>query len=216
MKKVIIFDAFGTLFNLDKSLLENIAVAKVPDILSYAREKQLCYTWLRSLMDDYISFDKITEIALLDGCKKYGADAALVHKLIPLYTQPKTFDDVAPTLSALKNSGNFLGILSNGTHKMLESGIIKNKLSDAIDKVFSADDIKVYKPDPRVYAMVCDGLNLKPKDITFVSSNQWDVVGAANFGFKVKWVNRSKTFRESVTIKENIEEIGSLTELAKL
>ena len=109
-----------------------------------------------------------------------------------------------------------LGILSNGTNAMLQSGIAKNEMGDHIKHVFSVDDIQVFKPDPAVYRMVINGLGLAADEVLFASSNQWDVAGAASFGFEVCWVNREGQFRESVTYGENIKEVSSLTDLIDL
>ena len=211
--KAYIFDAFGTLFNLDKSVIGDVDNPHVPDILAYARTKQLSYTWLHSLMKKYVPFDEITKTALTDGCKKYGVEDAIVNQLMPLYFEPTTFDDVLPTLKGLQSRQSTTGILSNGTHDMLQRGISKNGMSAFIDHVFSVDDIAKFKPDPSVYKMVTDKLGLEPSEVMFISSNQWDAAGAANFGFKVSWINRSNTFREAITYDDNITELNALTDL---
>jgi len=213
MIKACVFDAFGTLFNLDSSILADIDHPKLKDILSYAREKQLSYTWLRSLMKRYIPFDEITKIALQDGCKKYGVEVGMVEEIIPLYFEPTVFEDVMPTLAKINKTQIDTAILSNGTFAMLESGITKNEIGHFIDHVFSVDDIKIFKPDPAAYSMVTAQLKLSPEEVLFVSSNQWDVTGAASFGFNVAWVNRNDVFRESVTITPNVQEVSSLTKL---
>jgi len=144
-------------------------------------------------MQAYIPFDRITKIALQDACKKSGVEQSIIDELMPLYFEPTTFDDVLAPLKVLQEKSIQLGILSNGTHQMLQSGISKNGLANLVHYVFSVDDIKVFKPDPKVYAMVTKALKLDASEITFVSSNQWDVVGAANFGFRVLWVNRNNS-----------------------
>jgi len=213
MIKAIVFDAFGTLFNLDSALLADINHPKLNDILDYAREKQLSYTWLQSLMKRYIPFDEITTIALQDGCKKYVVDVSMVEKIIPIYFEPTVFGDVKPALVGIKENQIETAILSNGTYAMLHSGITKNGIDQLVDHVFSVEDIKVYKPNPAVYAMVTDRLKISAKEVLFVSSNQWDVAGAASCGFNVAWVNRNDSFRESVTVSSIVKEVSSLTKL---
>ncbi len=213
MIKAYIFDAFGTLFNLDEGLLRHIKHPAVSDILAYARTKQLSYTWLHSLMQTYRPFSEITRIALTDACKKYDAPTELVEQLAPLYFEPTTFEDVLPTLEILRKSSFTTGILSNGTHAMLQSGIQKNGLGEYLDGVYSVDDIGVYKPTPDVYAMVTKSLNLQANEVLFSSSNQWDVAGAAQFGFQVAWVNRGGVFRESITKLANVHEVNVLTDI---
>ncbi len=213
MIKAYIFDAFGTLFNLDNRLLDHIKHPSKEDILNYARSKQLSYTWLQSLMQSYQAFDQITRIALEDGCKKYDAPSDLANALSALYFKPIIFDDVLPTLQKLQKKSKITGILSNGTHQMLRSGIQKNGLENYLNVVYSADDIGMYKPAPQVYQMVTNGLKLQAKEVLFVSSNQWDVAGAANYGLQVAWLNRHGAFREAITMKDNVREIGKCVDV---
>jgi 2-haloacid dehalogenase len=57
--------------------------------------------------------------------------------------------------------------------------------------VLSVDAIRIYKPRPEVYALVTERFKLVPSDIVFVSSNRWDVMGAAHAGFRTAWINRA-------------------------
>jgi len=216
MIKAYIFDAFGTLFNLDQSLLKNIKHENVSHILNYAREKQLSYTWLKSLMGDYQNFEEITTTALTDACRKFNAPTDLIKQLSSIYFKPIVFSDVLSTLESLKKLNIKTGILSNGTHAMLQSGIQINSLKQFIDVVYSADDINLFKPHPSVYKMVCDGEQCEPNQIIFISSNQWDIAGAHTFGFKTAWLNRSNSFRESIISSSQIFEIKSASELLKI
>jgi len=214
--KACIFDAFGTLFNLDNRLLQHIDHPAVQDILDYTRSKQLSYTWLHSLMEEYLPFDQLTRIALTDACEKHNAPLELVEPLSKLYFEPLVFDDVLPALKMLKDLPVTTGILSNGTRPMLDSGIQLNELDDYLDKVYSVNDIGVFKPAPGVYEMVIKDLNIQPEEVLFVSSNQWDVAGAATYGFQVAWVNRKDGFRESITKLKGVHVLSDLIGLKNL
>src|SRR5262249_60393278 len=54
------------------------------------------------------------------------------------------------------------------------------------------DAIRIYKPRPEVYALATGHFKIAPGEVVFVSSNRWDVMGAAAFGFRTAWVNRAK------------------------
>lgn len=216
MIKACIFDAFGTLFNLDQSLVENIDNENVSQLLNYAREKQLSYTWLKSLMTDYQNFEEITKIALTDACRKFNSPIELVEQLSKIYFKPVVFTDVLSTLQSLTKLNVKIGILSNGTHAMLQSGVKINSLEPLIDVVYSADDISMFKPHPSVYQMVCDGETCEPHQILFISSNQWDIAGAHKFGFTTAWLNRSQSFRESIISSSQISEINTAGEIINL
>ena len=50
----------------------------------------------------------------------------------------------------------------------------------------------MFKPRPEVYALVTDHFKCQPGDVTFVSSNRWDVMAGTSFGFRSLWINRGK------------------------
>jgi len=86
-----------------------------------------------------------------------------------------------------------LAILSNGHPDMLDAVVDHNELRVFFgERVFSVHEAGVFKPDPRVYAIACAGLELPAEAIGFVSSNGWDAAGAKSFGFPAWWVNRAK------------------------
>jgi 2-haloacid dehalogenase len=97
---------------------------------------------------------------------------------------------VPKVLEALKQKGFRCAILSNGSTEMLNAAVRNSELQDLFDAVISVDSLGVYKPDPRVYQLAVDQLDLQPGEIVFQSSNAWDAAGAGAFGFKVAWINR--------------------------
>jgi 2-haloalkanoic acid dehalogenase, type II len=211
--KIIVFDAFGTLFNLDPHVVQDIEHPLRDQILNYARDKQLSYTWLRSLMSDYKSFAEITTATLTDGCSMLGAPLDLVDDLKKLYFEPTVYSDVHTSLEALRSTSIPLALLSNGTHGMLQSGLQKNGLHSLIDHVFSADDVGIFKPHPKVYQMVCDKMKIKSSEVLFISSNQWDIGGAHRYGYTVCWLNRDDKFMESLIDLPHLHIASDLNEL---
>jgi 2-haloacid dehalogenase len=122
---------------------------------------------------------------------------------------------VPEALSKLKARGFEIAILSNGTPAMLEAAVNNSGLKALIDKIFSIEEVGVFKPDPRVYQIAVDRLNLKPEEIVFQSSNAWDASGASTFGFKVAWINRFGQGEERLPGRPNVE-IKNLLELPDL
>lgn len=193
MIKACVFDAFGTLFNLEipQEHIKEVAGAKTNTILDVWRRKQLEYTWLRSLMQAYVPFNIVTREALQFAMKTARMEEErLFELLLPIYEKPTCFPPVRPMLAALKQNGIGTAILSNGTEKMLQSGVEHAGLTGLLDHVLSVDPLKVYKPDPRVYQLAVDTLKLNKREILFFSSNQWDVAGAGQFGLTTVWVNQ--------------------------
>jgi 2-haloacid dehalogenase len=195
--RAFVFDAYGTLFDVHSVVVQ---AANLPGDLQALsalwRQKQLEYTWLRSLMERYQDFWDVTEAALhaaVTQLKIQASDAEL-HGLMQAYLRPSAFPDVREALDALQ--GAPLAILSNGSPKMLASAVQHNSLTPYFAEIISVDRVRTYKPSPRVYALAPEVLGFPPEEILFVSSNSWDVAGAKAFGYKVCWCNRSQGHME--------------------
>ncbi|MDR3542515.1 MAG: haloacid dehalogenase type II [Desulfosporosinus sp.] len=213
-----VFDAYGTLFDVHSAAgkyrerLGGIA----DQVSSLWRTRQLEYTWLRSLMKRHIDFWEITRDALDFAFDMYKiSDTALKNDLMEAYLRLTCYPEVPETLMKLKNRGFKLAILSNGTPAMLEAAVKNSNIAELLDDVFSVETVGIYKPDPKVYQIVVDGLQAKPEEVMFQSSNAWDASGASVYGFKVAWVNRFRQSAERLPGKPDIE-ITNLMELPNL
>jgi 2-haloacid dehalogenase len=195
--RAFVFDAYGTLFDVHSVV---VRAANLPGDLQALsalwRQKQLEYTWLRSLMERYQDFWDVTEAALRAAVTqlKIQASDAELHGLMQAYLRPSAFPDVRKALDALQ--GAPLAILSNGSPKMLASAVQHNSLTSYFAEIISVDRVRTYKPSPRVYVLAPEVLGIPPEEILFVSSNSWDVAGAKSFGYKVCWCNRSQGYME--------------------
>jgi 2-haloacid dehalogenase len=195
--RAFVFDAYGTLFDVHSVVVQAANLAGDLQALSTLwRQKQLEYTWLRSLMERYQDFWDVTEAALRAAVTqmKIQASDAELHGLMQAYLRPSAFPDVTKAMHALR--GAPLAILSNGSPKMLASAFQHNSLTSCFAEIISVDRVRTYKPSPRVYALAPELLGFSPEEILFVSSNSWDVAGAKSFGYKVCWCNRSQGHME--------------------
>jgi 2-haloacid dehalogenase len=195
--RAFVFDAYGTLFDVHSVV---VRAANLPGDLQALsalwRQKQLEYTWLRSLMERYQDFWDVTEAALRAAVTqlKIQASDEELHGLMQAYLLPSAFSDVTPALEALQ--GAPIAILSNGSPIMLESALHHSGLTSYFAYIISVDRVKTYKPSPKVYALATQVLGVSPEHVLFISSNSWDVAGAKAFGYKVCWCNRSQGHME--------------------
>lgn len=188
-----VFDAYGTLFDVHSAVRRGGAPLgeQAAAVSALWRQKQLEYTWLRSLMQAHVDFWQVTGDGLAYALDASGVNDPDLHaRLMQLYMTLEAYPDVPGTLRALRDSGKKTAILSNGTPKMLDAAIGTAGLTDALDAALSVEDVGIYKPDTRVYQLAVDRLATEPARICFVSTNAWDAAGAAHFGFKVAWLNR--------------------------
>ena len=212
-----VFDAYGTLFDVAAAAARcrDDLGDKAAPLAALWRTKQLEYTWLRSLMDEYVDFWQVTGDGLDYAMATLGIGDDLRPRLMDLYMRLDAYGEVKDVLSGLKAADIKTAILSNGAPSMLEAAVKNAGIDDLLDDVLSVDSIGIYKPHPRVYQMAVDGLDVPAGRICFMSSNAWDVAGAANFGFRVVWVNRFGQQRERLPGAYE-HEISTLAELPAL
>ena len=216
--KACVFDAYGTLFDFASAAArcQDVPDQKLSALTSLWREKQLQYTWLRSLEGAFADFWQLTGDALDYALDSLNIASPELHaKLMELYLTPAPFPEVPSMLTELRKAGFKTAILSNGSVTMLDSAVRAGGLTDLFDMVLSVDPIEVFKPHPRVYASALEKLGLRADEVSFQSSNAWDAYGASNFGLRVVWCNRYGHRAERLPGQPDFE-VRSLAELPEL
>ena len=191
--RACIFDAYGTLFDVHSAAARcrGDLGDKADRMSDIWRQKQLQYTWLRSLMRSHEDFWQVTGDALDYAMAAVGVDdPALRQRLMDLYLELDAYPEVPGMLAALKAGGLQTGVLSNGAPTMLQAAIDSAGLTNLLDHALSVEDVGIFKPDPQVYQLAVDRTGVKPAEICFMSSNAWDAWAASHFGFRVVWINR--------------------------
>ena len=204
--RAYVFDAYGTLFDVHSVVDAGRSVTSDPGALSTLwRQKQLEYTWLRSLMDRYEDFWTVTEQALRFALQqlRIAAAEAQIRALLEAYLTLACFPDVRDAFARLQ--GAPLGILSNGSPRMLEAAVQSSGLAGMLRHVLSVDAVKVFKPSPRVYELGPRAFGVPAAEMLFVSSNAWDVAGAKAFGYRTCWCNRQRAPMEGLGITPDFE-----------
>jgi 2-haloacid dehalogenase len=194
MPRVFVFDAYGTLFDVHAAIGRHKAEAG-PESERFSeiwRAKQLEYTWTLTLAGRYADFWTLTALALdFAFARVPQVDRALKPKLLEAYFKLDAFADAHPALRELKSMGHATAILSNGSPKMLAAAVQSADMGSVLDAVLSVDAIRMYKPRREVYALATAQFKVAPGEIVFVSSNRWDIMGAAACAFRTAWINRS-------------------------
>ncbi len=213
-----VFDAYGTLFDVHSAVRRGGETLgdKADKVSALWRQKQLEYTWLRSLMGAHADFWQVTSEGLDYALTANGIKDRKLHaRLMDLYLSLDAYPDVADALTRLRAGGKKTAILSNGAPKMLEAAVASAGLAELLDAALSIEDVGIYKPDRRVYQLAVERMGVAPGRICFVSTNAWDASGAAYFGFQVAWMNRFGQTPERLPGK-HAAVIDSLNELPAL
>ena len=212
--KAIVFDAYGTLFDVNSAAekcKEKIGTKWVA-FANFWRTTQLEYTWLRSLMKRHKNFWEVTEDSLDKSMRVFNINKSMKNELLNLYKILSPYPEVRGVLEDLKKKNFKLAILSNGTPALLDELVASNKLNNLFDDLFSIEEVKVYKPDSRVYEIPIKKYNIKASEITFLSANTWDVSGGGNYGYNSIWVNRNNSVFDILDFQPK-NEINNLTQL---
>ena len=217
--KAIIFDAYGTLFDV------NSAAEKCKDKIgdkweafaNYWRTTQLEYTWLRNLMKRHKDFWQITEDSLDKSIRVFKIDNSMRDELLDLYKILSPFEEVPKVLKSLKEKNFKLAILSNGTPTLLNELVLSNNLNNLFDDIFSIEEVGVFKPDSKVYDLPVKKYKIEKNEIAFLSANTWDVSGGGNYGYNSIWVNRNNNIFDKLDYspQNEIKNLNDLLDITK-
>ena len=214
------FDAYGTLFDVFSvtALCEELFPGFGDPLAQRWRAKQLQYSLLRSLMGRHRDFWLVTEDALVHAARSLDLELTEQRRerLMEAYLSLAAFPDVRPGLEALRRLGVRLAILSNGEPRMLEAAARSAGIDTLLDTIISVEEVRIFKVSPRVYMLGPERLGVDRSALGFVSSNSWDINGAASAGLTTFWIQRAAA--------EPPEELGfaadhvvaALTDLAPL
>ena len=205
----LVFDAYGTLFDVHSigRLAESLYPGSGPAISNLWRDKQIEYSRLVSLSDPaasgtrhYQSFWELTQAALVYSLQRLGLahTPAQVQALMDQYAKLDAFPECASVLQALHQAGLPLAILSNGSPAMLQSAADHAGLTPFLQHLLSVDSVRQFKTHPAAYALASQTLGVPNEALLFVSSNGWDIMGAAWYGFQTCWINRGQFPNETI------------------
>jgi len=215
--KAIIFDAYGTLFDVNSAAEK--CKGKIGDkwesFANYWRTTQLEYTWLRSLMNRHKDFWTVTGDSLDKSMKVFKIDPSMRSELLDLYKVLSTFPEVKEVLNKLKKKNYKLAILSNGTHFLLNELVNSNNLDNIFNDIFSIEEVKTYKPDPKVYNIPVKKYQIQKNEVAYLSANTWDVSAGGNYGFNPIWINRNNSIFDNLDYepKYQVKHLGELLDI---
>lgn len=195
----LVYDVYGTLLDVDAATriaaaepgMEQLARDEAR-ISALWRQRQLAHSWLNSQMQRYQPFWEITVATLEMTLDELGIDDNRVRdRLLDLYLDLSPYAEVAAALEDMAAAGQKLAVLSNGNPQMLDRALGSAGLDTLFVAVLSVDAVRCFKPHPDVYRLVTKQFDCAAEDVTFFSSNPWDIAGAGHFGFRTIWINRN-------------------------
>lgn len=218
--EALAFDMYGTLVDpvrVWKQLERYIPEEQALHISQVMRQKQLEYTFRLTAMESYEDFEQVTRKALDYALAAGGQELDSEQKdaLMAQYNDLERFEDVEPGLKRLKEAGHEMVVFSNGAPHMLRALMDRKGFNSYFQEFVSIDEVKVYKPSPKVYRHVADRVGRLIGELRLISSNPFDIIGAEAAGMQAAWVDRSAGLFDALGARPEMV-VETLTELANV
>ncbi len=216
------FDVYGTLINtygMVDLLQRYIGEEKAMPFATLWRDKQLEYSFRRSMMNRYEPFYTCTSNALDYCIEAFGVSITRDQhfSLIKRYQSLPVYKDVIACLSSISERSDLnIYAFTNGPLEEVERLFEDDGINQYFKDIISVDEIKQYKPDPSVYQHFLDRTKATAGDSWLISGNAFDVIGASTFGMNSIWVRRTEQQRMDPWGGRPTHTIQSLSELEAL
>jgi 2-haloacid dehalogenase len=216
----VVFDAYGTLLDVHAAMAQHAQHLgdRWQAWATEWRNKQLEYSWVDSLTvcRPRRDFSTCTADALDYVIARHNIDASIRTKLLAAYESLDAYAEVPGVLTALREHGLRLAILSNGTPTMLAAACRAASITEFLEAIISIEEAGIFKPAPKVYDLVQAKLGVVPARTLFVSGNPWDGQAAVANGFAVVRINRDRNPDEYGLRGHLVAELFDLTGLAAI
>ncbi len=209
---VMTFDCYGTLIDwlngAKKAFIELYPehMDKVEDFIRYWGEKD----WELVNSGVYKPYREILGQGFKYALNKLGLEYSdeTIEKLTYSIYEWQPFPDVKEALEDLIDRGVELGIISNTDRDFIEKSV--ENIGVEFKHIIVAEDIKIYKPDPKVFLKAREILPNK-KWIHVSSYPQYDIIPALKANIKTILLDRYNLKREVERL--NIPIISHIKEL---
>ena len=121
-----------------------------------------------------------------------GRGLAAVDAVIKRAGSMDAFPEAIAALATLQEAGLHTGVLTNSSTDAAEHALASAGLRDRLEVVIGSDEVRTYKPHPRVYEGAVERLGIQPERLCLVAAHAWDVMGAMRAGLRGAWVARSE------------------------
>ena len=197
MSSSLAFDVYGTLIDPGDVIrqLRPWLAGEADGFYRRWRDKQLEYSFRRGLMGAYVDFAQCTREALTYLCAAEQAplDEQAQHQLCAAWTTLPAFADSGAGLAALQRRGVQLYAFSNGSHAAVSALLEQAGLANFFREIVSVEAVGNFKPAPAVYQYLLQRTGSAAQATWLVSSNSFDILGAAHAGLRSVWIKRAAT-----------------------
>jgi 2-haloacid dehalogenase len=173
----VVFDALGTLFDLEP-LREQLGAA----VQEAWFERLLHSAVSLTAAGEWAPFNELAKSTLRTTLGRLEPERPVDEKrVLRTLGELPPYEEARDALELL--AGRRVLVLTNGGREDTEKLLAHAGLADCVDRVFSVEEVRAYKPHRRAYSLV-------PADSILVAAHAWDVVGATAARLDAIWIER--------------------------
>lgn len=190
--QAVAFDSLGTLFTLDAARQRFKAAGLPPYALDRWLERTQHDLLALECVGRYEPFRRVAGARLGAVFAEMRAEASpeAIARILAALSELDPHPDVAEAFHRARRAGLRVATLSQAAQPATQTLLERSGLADLVDYVISADEVRHYKPAREPYHHAVVRLNVDPAELAFISSHDWDVLGARAAGLRVGWVVR--------------------------
>lgn len=192
MPRILVFDVNETL--LDLTVLE-------PHFERVFGDKTMLREWFSqviqfaealTLAGDYRNFSEVARAALEMTAEAYGIRLSPdnAREIMGGMRNLPAHPEVPKALSRLKSAGFRMVALTNSPQAVVDAQMKQTNLEEYLERNFSVETVRRYKPSPEPYRMVAAELGVPLRQLRMVAAHAWDVGGAMQAGCAGAFVAR--------------------------
>ena len=225
--EAIIFDIDGTLIDYDYAQYQTLD--KLLDIIPWNNStrpmtKEVFEYWYKEKNEFYTRPDsnkvnqyeqqKIILENVLANWKIIVDSTQLTNTLFDIYeTTWRAYPDVLECLFKLNEYK--LCVISNGDSKFQRLKLTKTGLDRYFSEVLVSGDIKIKKPDSKIFQTMSDNINIRLDKCVYIGDRlDFDAIGSSDAGMLGVWLTRKNIIGKK--IPKNVKTIASLQQLTPL
>lgn len=191
----ITFDSFTTIVDVGATTRRVLAkyVDDPDSVADLWRSRAVDYRMVSTFTETYETYEETTRDALEYALAVHDCTLPTdaIDEITAVFHELDVYEDVRPGMERLVDAGYDLYILSNGNPAVLDSMVERASIDDLIVDTISADELQVYKPDPRIYEHAADSMDAAVENVLHVATPWYDVYGAKHAGNQTVWLNRN-------------------------
>jgi 2-haloacid dehalogenase len=190
--RILVFDVNETLLDLRALEPHFERIFHDRAILREWFNQVIQYAMALTMAGDYKNFGEVARAALEMTAKAQGVKLSPddAQQIIAGIRSLPAHPEVPESLSRLKSAGFRMVALTNSPPAVVDAQMKHARLEPYLERNFSVDAVRKYKPAPDPYRMVARELSADISQLRMIAAHAWDVGGALEAGCAAAFIAR--------------------------